>query len=52
MLKLSDDGGHHEFPIGTKNITFIEIHPMTIPAMFALNYGYWFQRRNFFDIFP
>ena len=34
---MSADGGHLEFPIGTKNITFVEVHPMTIHAMFALN---------------
>ena len=33
------DGGHLEFPIGTKNKTFVEVHPMNIHAMFALN---WF----------
>ena len=32
------DGGHLEFPIGTKNITFVEVHPMNIHAMFALNW--------------
>ena len=36
---MSADGGHLEFPIGTKNITFVEVHPMNIHAMFALN---WF----------
>ena len=44
---MSADGGHLEFPIGTKNITFLEVHPMNIHAMFALNWFYWFQRRNF-----
>ena len=34
---MSVDGGHLEFPIGTKIITFVEVHPMTIHAMFALN---------------
>ena len=35
---MSADGGHLEFPISTKNITFVEVHPMTpIHAMFALN---------------
>ena len=37
--KLSALGSHLEFPIGTKNITFVEVHPMNIHAMFALN---WF----------
>ena len=36
---MSADGGHLEFPIGTKNINFVEVHPMNIHAMFALN---WF----------
>ena len=36
---MSVDGGHLEFPIGTINITFVEVHPMNIHAMFALN---WF----------
>ena len=36
---MSADGSHLEFPIGTKIITFVEAHPMTIHAMFALN---WF----------
>ena len=35
---MSADGGHLDFPIGTKNITFVEVHPMTIHAMFALNW--------------
>ena len=36
---MSADGGHREFPIRTKNITFVEVHPMNIRAMLALN---WF----------
>ena len=36
---MSADGSHLEFPFGTKNITFVEVHPMNIYAMFALN---WF----------
>ena len=37
---MSADGGHLEFPIGTKkNITFVEVHPMNIHATFVLN---WF----------
>ena len=34
---LSTDDGHLQFPIGTKNITFVEVHLTTIHAMFALN---------------
>ena len=37
VLTMSADGGHLEFPIRTKNITFVEVHPMNIYAMFALN---------------
>ena len=36
---MSADGGHLEFPIDTKNITFVEVHPINIHAMFAFN---WF----------
>ena len=36
---MSADGGHLEFPIGTKSITLVEVHSMIIHAMFALN---WF----------
>ena len=36
---MSAHGGHLEFPISTKNITFVEVHPMIIHAMFAVN---WF----------
>ena len=48
---MSADGGHLEFPIGTKNITFVEVHPMNIHAMFALN---WFTgfRGEIFKHFP
>ena len=34
---MTADGGHLEFLIGTKNTIFVEVHPMTIHAMFALN---------------
>ena len=36
---MSADGGHLEFPLGIKNITFVEVYLMNIHAMFALN---WF----------
>ena len=37
---MSADGSHLEFPNSTKKtITFVEVHPMIIHAMFALN---WF----------
>ena len=32
---MPTDGGHLEFPIDTKNISFVEFHPMSIHAMFA-----------------
>ena len=49
---MSGDGGHLEFPIGTKNITFAEVHPMIIHAMFALNWFTGFRGKIFFNIFP
>ena len=48
---MSADGGHLEFPIGTKNITFVEVHPMTIHAMFALNWYTGF-REDILKHFP
>ena len=47
---MTTDGGHLEFPIGTKNLSFVEVHPMTIHAMFALNWLTGF-REDFFSIF-
>ena len=44
---MSADGGHLEFPIGTKNITFVEVHPMNIHAMFALNWFTGFREEIF-----
>ena len=48
---MSADGGHLEFPIRTKNITFIDGHQTIIHAMFTLN---WFTvfKEFFFNIFP
>ena len=48
---MSTDGGHLEFPIGTKNIFFAAVHPMIIHALFALN---WFTgfRGKIFQHFP
>jgi hypothetical protein len=31
-------GGHHGFPIGIKNIKFVEDLPMIIPGQFGFNY--------------
>ena len=44
---MSADSGHLEFPIGTKNITFVEVHPMTIYTMFALNWFTGFREEIF-----
>ena len=49
---MSADGRHLEFPIGTKNITCVEVHPMIIHAMFALNWFTGFRGEIFFYIFP
>ena len=39
MLKLCPlMGGHLEFAIGTKNITFIEVYPMIIHATNQFNW--------------
>ena len=45
---MSADSGHLEFPIGTKNITFVEVHSMNIHAMFALNWFTGFRGEIFF----
>ena len=44
---MSADGGHLNFPIGTKNITFVEVHPMTIHDNVCFELVYLFQRRCF-----
>ena len=44
---MSADGGHLEYPIGKKNITFVEVHSRTIHAMFALNWFTGFRGENF-----
>ena len=36
---MSVDDSHLEFPISTRKVTFVEVHPMITHAMFALN---WF----------
>ena len=43
VKSMSADGGHLEFPIGTKNITFVEVHPMIIHATNQFNWpcGLW-----------
>ena len=47
---MSADGGHLEFPIGTKNITFVEVYPMTVHAMFVFNW-YTAFREDIFKTF-
>ena len=37
ILTMFIDGRHIDFPIAPKNITFVEVHPRTIHATFALN---------------
>jgi hypothetical protein len=32
-------GGHFEFHIGTKNVKFVENHPMNIHVQFGFNYS-------------
>ena len=49
---MSADGGHLEYPIGKKNITFVAVHTRTIPAMFALNWFTGFRGENFKKFFP
>ena len=44
---ISTDGGHLEFPIDTKNITFVKVQPMTIHATFALNWFTGYRREIF-----
>jgi hypothetical protein len=34
---MSCGGGHLGFPIGIKNIKFVEDHPMIIPGQFGFN---------------
>ena len=48
MLKLmSVDGGHLEFPIDMKNITFVEVHLRTIHAKFVFNWFTGFRGEDF-----
>ena len=44
---MSADSHHLEFPMGTKNKTFVEVHPMTIYTMFALNWFTGFREEIF-----
>ena len=49
---MSANGGHLEFPIGTKNINFAEVHPMIIHAMFTLNWFILVSEEKIFQHFP
>ena len=45
-------GGHLGFPIGIKNIKFVEDLPMIIPRQFGFNYPSGFREEAFWNIFP
>ena len=45
-------GGHLGFPIGIKNIDFVENLPMIIPGQFGLNCPSGFREEAFWNIFP
>ena len=45
-------GGHLGFPIGIKNIEFLEDLPMIIPRQFGFNYPSGFREEAFWNIFP
>ena len=45
-------GGHLGFPIGIKNIKFVEDLPMIIPRQFGFNYPSGFREEVFWNIFP
>ena len=44
---MSCDGGHLGFPIGIKNINFVEDLPMIIPVQFGFNYPNGFREEAF-----
>ena len=45
-------GGHLGFPIGIKNIKFVDDLPMIIPGQFGFNYPSGFREEAFWNIFP
>ena len=45
-------GGHLGFPIGIKNVKFVEDLPMIIPRQFGFNYPSGFREEAFWNIFP
>jgi hypothetical protein len=44
---MSCGGGHFEFHIGTKNVKFVEDHPMNMPGQFGFNYPSGFREEAF-----
>ena len=49
---MSCGGGHLGFPIGIKNIKFVEDLPMIIPGQFGFNCPSGFREEAFWNIFP
>jgi hypothetical protein len=49
---MSCGGGHHEFPIGIKNLNFVEDLQMIIPVQFSFNCPSGFREEAFWNIFP
>ena len=49
---MSCGGGHLGFPIGIKNIYFVEDLPMIIPGQFGFNCPSGFREEAFWNIFP
>ena len=45
-------GGHLEFPIGIKNIKFVENLPMIIPGQFGFNCPCVSEKKRFETSFP
>ena len=45
-------GGHLGFPIGIKNIKFVEGLPIIIPGVFSFNCPSGFRGEAFWNIFP
>jgi hypothetical protein len=46
-FKMAATGGHLGFPIGIKNIKFLEDLPMIIPRQFGFNYPSGFREEAF-----
>ena len=49
---MSCGGGHLGFPIGIKNMKFVEDLPMIIPGQFGFNCPSGFREEAFWNIFP